>query len=103
MRRNVQQAVLDTINQEAVIIINVIIDRIKRSGITIQTLASISGLTPAYLSNFLNRKYKAEKIKLETILVLSKIVGLKIDIQYSDNKIHHLIILDDKAADRSYI
>lgn len=95
MRRNIQKAVLAPINQEAVIIINVIIDRIKRSGITIQSLASISGLTPAYLSNFLNRKYKAEKIKLETILVLSKIVGLKIDIQYSDNKIHHMHISNE--------
>ena len=70
MRRNIQKAVLAPINQEAVIIINVIIDRIKRSGITIQSLASISGLTPAYLSNFLNRKYKNLEWNIYVICVI---------------------------------
>lgn len=68
-------------------IINILVQRIKCSGLTLRQYSLMTGYTQAYISNFINGKYRSDKISLGTIVKFAECLGLKVSLEYASGKV----------------
>lgn len=78
-----EQSVLKTSDK----IINILAERIKRSGLPLRQYSKMTGYTQAYIFNFINGKYRSDMISLGTIIKFAECLGFKVSLEYSSGKI----------------